>query len=75
MSVMARCAATPSICESANELTACTSVAAPAASAIVVNSSPFRLMMTSSIRYFELAGKTSPTARLTIISAIPTASL
>ena len=33
MSVIARCAATPSTCESANEVTAWTSVAAPAASA------------------------------------------
>jgi hypothetical protein len=74
ISVMARCAATPSTCESANEVNACTAVAAPAASAMVVNSSARPFVMTSSMRYLELAGRTRPTSRLTSISAIPSAS-
>src|SRR5687768_8997566 len=71
---MARCAATPKTCESVNDVTACTTVAAPATSASVISSSPRCLTMTSSIKYFELAGRTSPTRRLTSISAIPSAS-
>src|SRR5688572_28581369 len=71
---VARCAATPKTCESVNDVTACTTVAAPATSASVIKSSPRCLTMTSSIKYFELAGRTSPTRRLTSISAIPSAS-
>ncbi len=73
ISVMARCAATPKTCEIANDVTACTTVAAPAAIAMVESSSARCLMMTSSTRYFELAGSTKPTSRFTSISAIPNA--
>ena len=69
MSVMARCAATPSTCDSANEVTAWTSVAAPAASASGISSSARPFPMTSSMRYLEEAGSTRPASRLTSISA------
>src|SRR5687767_12843445 len=74
ISVMARCAATPRTCESVNEVTACTTVAPPATSAMVASRSARCLPMTSSIRYFELAGSTSPASRLTSISVMPSAS-
>ena len=60
MSVIARCAATPSTCESAKPVAACTSVAAPAASASGQQQIAARLPITSSIRTFEVAGRTRP---------------
>ena len=74
MSVMARCAATPRICESAKEVTACTIVAAPAASAIGSSSSVRCLPTTSSISHLELAGRTSPARRLISIKHRPSVS-
>ena len=73
MSVIARCAATPSTCDSAKEVTAWTMVAAPAASASGISRSARPLPMTSSIRYLEVAGRTRPTSRLTSMSARPSA--
>jgi len=71
MSVIARWAATPRICESAKEVTAWTIVAAPAAMAIGISSSVRRLPMTSSISHFDEAGSTSPARRLTSIRMRP----
>jgi hypothetical protein len=73
ISVMARCAATPSTCDKAKELSACTTVATPAAMARGVSNSLRCFIMTSSIRYLELAGRTRPTSRLTNIINIPRA--
>ncbi len=50
MSVIARCAAMPSTCESAKAVAACTSVAAPAASASGTSRSPRDFPITSSMR-------------------------
>ena len=63
MSVIAFCAATPSTCDSENDVIAWTSVAPPAASASGTSSSARCLPMTSSIRYFEVAGSTMPGQR------------
>ena len=60
MSVIARWAATPRTCDSANDVTACTSVAAPAASARGRAGPRCPCPITSSIRYLEVAGRTSP---------------
>ncbi len=74
MSVIARCAATPSTCDNANDVTAWTMVAAPAANASGMSRSARPLPMTSSIRYLDVAGRTRPTTRLTSINARPSAS-
>ena len=74
MSVMARCAATPSTCDSAKDVMAWTTVAAPAASASGSSISARRFPITSSMRNFEVAGSTSPDSRLTSISARPSVS-
>ncbi len=74
ISVIARCAATPRICERANDVDAWISIAAIAAIARSGSSSCFPFPMTSSIRYFDDAGRTSPARRLTSISASPTES-
>jgi hypothetical protein len=63
MSVMARCAATPRICESAKAVTAWMTVAAPAASAIGISRSVRPLPMTSSMSHLDEAGRTSPDTR------------
>ena len=54
-------------------MTACTSVAAPAATASGISRSARCFPMTSSIRYLEVAGSTRPESRLTSISARPSA--
>ena len=71
MSVMARCAATPRICDRPKLVNACTIVAPPAASAIGTSSSCLPLPMTSSMTYLESAGRTMPARRLIIISVSP----
>ena len=73
ISVIARCAAMPRTCESAKPVTACTSVAAPAASASGHSRSPRDLPITSSMRTLEVAGSTSPASRLIGIRDKPTA--
>src|SRR5689334_14012289 len=72
MSVIARCAATPSTCESANDVIACTTVATPAAIASGVSSSARCLPTTSSISDLDVHGRTRPERRLTSISRRPT---
>ena len=75
MSVIARCAATPRTCDSANDVTAWTTRRGAGRQrqrhqqlgAVLARS-------TSSIRYFEVAGSTRPASRLTSISARPSAS-
>ena len=74
MSVIARCAATPSTCELANEVAVSTSVAAPAAIASFGSRSQLPLVITSSIRYLDVVGSTSPARRLITISPRPSAS-
>ena len=74
MSVIARCAATPRICELANDVAASTTVAAPAAIASFGSRSQFCWPTTSSIRYFDVRGSTSPASRLTTMITIPSAS-
>ena len=71
ISVIARCAATPRTCDSANDVTAWMKVAAPAASARGISRSARCLPITSSIRYLDVAGRTSPETRLTSINAMP----
>ena len=71
MSVMARCAATPSTCDSANDETACTSVATPAAAASGISRSARCFPMTSSMSHFDVAGSTRPAIRFTSIKARP----
>ncbi len=71
MSVMARCAATPRICESPKLVNACTIVAPPAARAIGTSSSCLPFPITSSMTYLESAGRTMPARRLIIISVRP----
>src|SRR5262245_38402625 len=73
MSVMARCAATPRSCESANDVEAWRRVARPAAAASGTRSSPRLFPMTSSMRYFEEAGRTSPASRPIAIMTKPRA--
>ena len=63
MSVMARCAATPSVCEIAKLVIAWTTVAAPAASAIGISRSWRALPITSSMTTFDSAGSTMPARR------------
>ena len=55
---MARCAATPKICESANDVAACNAVAVATAKAIGKISSWWCFTSTSSIMNFDEAGKT-----------------
>ena len=68
---MARCAATLTTCDSANEVMALMSVATPAAMASGVNSSTRCLPITSSISHFVLAGRTKPAARLMSMRTSP----
>src|SRR5689334_15126038 len=72
MSVIARWAATPRTCESANDVIACTTVAMPAAIASGINRSARCLPTTSSISDLEVQGRTRPERRLTIMSRRPT---
>ncbi len=72
ISVMARCAVTPRICESVNDVTAWTSDAPAAASASGTSSPVWCFPITLSIRYFEVVGRTSPASRFTSITASPT---
>ena len=58
ISVIARCAATPSTCEFRNDVAALTRVAAPAAIASLGSKSQLCFVMTSSIRYFVVVGRT-----------------
>ena len=74
ISVIARCAATPRICELRNDVTAWIAVATPPAIAIGSSSSWRPLPMTSSTRYFDEAGSTRPARRLISISTRPRAS-
>ena len=74
MSVMARCAATPRICERPKLVIAWTTVAAPAASAIGISSSCRPLPITSSMTYLDSAGSTMPARRLIIINVRPIVS-
>ena len=71
MSVIARCAATPRTWESAKDVTAWTNVAAPATSASGTSRSARPCPATSSMRYFEEAGSTSPASRFTSIKERP----
>lgn len=73
MSVIACCAATPSTWERAKEVAASISVAAPAARASRGSRSWRCLMITSSIRNFEHAGRTSPATRLMSMRSRPRA--
>ncbi len=73
ISVIARCPATPSTCESAKEVVDCTMVAIPAASAKVVSSSTRLLPITSSIRNLDVPGRTRPARRLINRSPKPSA--
>src|SRR5258708_7407390 len=72
MSVMARCAATPRICDRPNPVMAWTRVAPPAASASGSSSSGWCWLITRSITHLEEEGRTRPASRLTSISASPT---
>ena len=74
ISVMARCAATPSTWELVNAVSASTVVARPAASASFGSRSQLPLLITSSIRYFVVVGSTRPDSRLISISTRPSAS-
>ena len=74
MSVMARCAATPRICDRPKLVTAWTTVAAPAAIAIGISSSTRPLPITSSITYLDSSGSTMPASRLNIIKVRPIVS-
>ena len=74
ISVIARCAATPSTWDSANDVTACTIVAAPAASAMGISSSCRPRPNTSSMSSFVVPGSTSPDKRLTNITPRPSPS-
>src|SRR5262245_19013314 len=73
MSLIARWAATPRTWLREYPVAACTRVAAPPAIAIGQRSSTRRFPITSSIRIFDVAGRTSPTRRFTSISARPSA--
>src|SRR6185503_18741154 len=73
ISVIARWAATPSTCEFAKAVEASTTVAAPAARASVGSSSQCPWVMTSSIRYFVVVGRTKPDRRLISIRPRPSA--
>jgi hypothetical protein len=70
---MARWAATPSTWEFRNDVAALTSVAAPAAMASFGSRSQLCLVITSSIRYFVVVGRTKSDKRLMIISRSPNA--
>jgi hypothetical protein len=74
MSVIARCAATPRICDRMKDVTAWTSVAAPAASAIGTSRSVRPFPTTSSSRYFGANGRIMPAIRLMSMSARPSES-
>src|SRR3954471_9936406 len=74
ISVIARCAATPSTWDRENDVMDSTSVAAPTASASRGSSSQCCFETTSSMKYFVEVGSTSPARRLTTINANPTAS-
>ena len=63
MSVMARCAATPRICELANDVTVSTIVAAAVIIASFGSRSQCPWLMTLSMRYLVVAGRTSPARR------------
>src|SRR5205823_6319196 len=71
MSVMARWAATPSTCDRANPVSACTSVAPPAASASGSSSSGWCCPMTRSITHLDDAGRTRPARRFMSSSPSP----
>jgi ketosteroid isomerase-like protein len=74
ISVMARCAATPRICELAKEVAASTTIAMPAAAASIGRMSHRPLVNTSSIRYLVVVGSTRPDRRLITIRSSPMAS-
>ena len=74
MSVMARCAATPRICDSANPVIAVTTVAPAAASAIGTSRSDRPLPSTSSTIHLGANGRTSCDMRLTSMRTRPIVS-
>src|SRR5256885_1084367 len=71
MSVMARCAATPRICDRPNPVTACTSVAAPVASARGSSNSGRCWPITRSMSHLGDAGSTNPATLFTSSSTNP----
>ena len=73
ISVIARWAATPRTCEFRKAVAAPTSVAAPVARARRGSSSQWPLLMTSSIRYLVVVGRTRSDRRLMTISVRPRA--
>ena len=68
------CASTLSRRVSRNELTPCASTAPPTASSSGASRAVLWPPITSSIRYFEAPGSTSPVRRLTTINASPSSS-
>ena len=74
MSVMARWAATPSSSVNPNDEAACTRAAPATAAASRGSISARWFTITSSIRYFEVAGSTRLAIRLITINTIPNAS-
>ena len=74
ISVMARCAATPSTCDNANPVPDWTSVAAAASSASGTRRSPRSRPMTSSTTYPDIQGITRPASRLISINTSPSPS-